>query len=115
MLDYGSGSGVLAIAALLAGAASATATDIDSVAVASCATNAALNGFQDRLRSVLCQPLDPASSLTLLSTANLLAHSLQPVWSGRIKSTPHTLLTLRSSSGKSGLSCLLPCPAVPRC
>lgn len=53
-MDYGSGSGVLALAALHGGAAMATATDVERVAVAVCAENAALNGFGSRMHSALC-------------------------------------------------------------
>lgn len=58
VLDYGSGSGVLAIAALMAGARSGVATDIDPVAVSSCATNAGLNGLQERLQCNVCSAIE---------------------------------------------------------
>lgn len=45
VLDLGSGSGILSIASLLLGAASATAVDIDPLAVDVSVENAALNGF----------------------------------------------------------------------
>jgi predicted nicotinamide N-methyase len=44
VLDFGSGSGLVAIAAALAGAASVTAAEIDRFAAAAIAANAALNG-----------------------------------------------------------------------
>ena len=43
VLDLGAGSGIAAIAALLAGAARATAADIDPLSVAACELNAAAN------------------------------------------------------------------------
>jgi predicted nicotinamide N-methyase len=43
VLDFGAGSGLVAIAAALAGAAAVTATDIDPFAAAAIAANAALN------------------------------------------------------------------------
>ncbi len=44
VLDFAAGSGLAGIAALMAGAASATAADIDRVATAAIALNAAANG-----------------------------------------------------------------------
>ncbi len=49
VLDYGCGSGILAIAALKLGAASATGMDIDPQAVLATRQNAADNGVGDRL------------------------------------------------------------------
>jgi len=45
VLDFGAGSGLLALAAARAGAASATAAEIDRFAAAAIALNAALNGL----------------------------------------------------------------------
>ncbi|ASK33391.1 hypothetical protein CEK62_02815 [Alcanivorax sp. N3-2A] len=58
VLDVGPGSGVVAIAAALAGAASVTACDLDADALAACAANAALNGVAVRLSDDLeaCLP-----------------------------------------------------------
>lgn len=47
VLDLGSGSGILSIASLLLGAKTATAVDIDPLAVDVSRENAALNGFYD--------------------------------------------------------------------
>jgi ribosomal protein L11 methyltransferase len=44
VMDYGAGSGVLALGALRLGAACACATDVDALAVGACLSNAALNG-----------------------------------------------------------------------
>ena len=52
VLDYGCGSGVLAIAALKLGAAAATGMDIDPQAVTATRQNAADNGVADRLTVV---------------------------------------------------------------
>ncbi len=49
VVDYGCGSGVLAIAALALGAASAWAVDVDAQALEATADNAALNGVADAL------------------------------------------------------------------
>jgi predicted nicotinamide N-methyase len=46
VLDFGSGSGLVAIAAALAGAARVTAAEIDPFAAAAIAANAALNGVE---------------------------------------------------------------------
>jgi ribosomal protein L11 methyltransferase len=52
VLDLGSGTGILAIAALKLGAAGATCVDLDSRAVASARRNCELNGVADRVRHV---------------------------------------------------------------
>nr|WP_218948191.1 MULTISPECIES: 50S ribosomal protein L11 methyltransferase [unclassified Acinetobacter] len=49
VIDYGCGSGILAVAALLLGAKYAYATDIDPQAVLATKQNAELNGVLDRL------------------------------------------------------------------
>jgi ribosomal protein L11 methyltransferase len=49
VLDVGCGSGILALAALKLGAASALALDVSSVAVEATAENARLNGLADRV------------------------------------------------------------------
>jgi len=49
VLDYGCGSGVLAIAAALLGAEAVVAVDIDSQAIEATRLNAALNAIDDRL------------------------------------------------------------------
>jgi ribosomal protein L11 methyltransferase len=49
VLDVGSGSGILALAALLLGAGQADCLDTDPVAVDATLANAAANGFADRV------------------------------------------------------------------
>jgi predicted nicotinamide N-methyase len=51
VLDIGSGSGIVAIAAAMAGAAAVTATEIDPFAAASIGLNAALNGVTVRIET----------------------------------------------------------------
>jgi ribosomal protein L11 methyltransferase len=74
VLDVGTGSGILAIAALKLGAASALATDIDPTAVRIAADNAALNDvaafMQVEVGSV------PATGTFDLILANILAETL---------------------------------------
>jgi ribosomal protein L11 methyltransferase len=51
-LDLGSGTGILAIAAIRLGAETVVAVDIEWPAAVSCAANARLNGMEDRVLSV---------------------------------------------------------------
>jgi len=53
VLDFGSGTGVLAFVALLSGAARAVGVDIDPVSVEAATRNAELNSLSDRARFVL--------------------------------------------------------------
>ena len=71
VLDYGSGSGILAIASLLAGADCADAVDIDPQAVQACKENARRNGVENRLHS--CQPEQLPERQYPLVIANILA------------------------------------------
>lgn len=50
LLDLGSGTGILAIAALKLGAGHATCVDIEATAVATAEENCRLNGFDERVR-----------------------------------------------------------------
>ena len=74
VLDFGCGSGILAIAALRLGAARALGTDIDDQALWASRENAARNGVAERLD--LCRPeVLPESPVDLL-LANILANPL---------------------------------------
>lgn len=73
------GSGVLAIAALLLGAASAAATDVDPLAVRAAGANAALNGVAERIIAVPCvhdMPLPSVTKIDVRIASGRLAVSL---------------------------------------
>ena len=74
VLDYGCGSGVLAIAALALGASHAWATDNDPQALAATRSNAELNGAAERLEIAAPQAL-PAVTVDIV-VANILAGPL---------------------------------------
>lgn len=74
VLDFGCGSGVLAIAALLLGAQRAVAVDIDPQALLATRDNAALNGVADRLECYL--PDDMPNGAHDVVLANILAGPL---------------------------------------
>ena len=71
VVDYGCGSGILAIAALKLGAAEALAFDIDPQARLAARDNAVRNGVADRLTVAATAPHEPASCDALV--ANILA------------------------------------------
>lgn len=75
VLDYGCGSGVLAIAALKLGAASAAAVDIDPQAVTATLDNAQRNGVADRLTVSTVARMDATPVDAVL--ANILAEPLE--------------------------------------
>jgi ribosomal protein L11 methyltransferase len=75
VIDYGCGSGILAIAALRLGARSAFGTDTDPQALTVARENAARNGVLERL--TLCLPdAMPAAASADLVLANILAPAL---------------------------------------
>lgn len=75
LLDYGCGSGVLSIAALALGARAATATDIDTQALAATRANAERNAVQGRISIVTSDQLDPDARFDLI-VANILSNTL---------------------------------------
>lgn len=74
VLDFGCGSGVLAIAALLLGAKEVYACDIDPQALLATRENAKLNGVEQRLHCMLPEAL-PAQQYDVV-VANILAEPL---------------------------------------
>ena len=76
VLDIGTGSGILAIAALKLGAAVAEGVDIDPVAVRTAGENAALNGVADKLTVLVGALSDKASGKYDIITANIVANAI---------------------------------------
>lgn len=74
VLDYGCGSGILAIAARLLGAGHVDAVDIDPAAIESTARNAAANGQR---HGVHAGPVESAHGRYALVVANILAAPLR--------------------------------------
>ncbi|MGI9330012.1 MAG: 50S ribosomal protein L11 methyltransferase [Gammaproteobacteria bacterium] len=75
VLDFGCGSGVLAMAAVLLGAREAWAVDIDPQALDACARNAATNGVADRVLIAAPEELAPDLKVDAL-VANILSGTL---------------------------------------
>lgn len=80
VIDYGCGSGVLGVAALLLGAKCVYAVDIDPQAILATKQNAALNGVADRLEVFLPEEFSAFQKAECLQadviTANILAKPL---------------------------------------
>ena len=95
VIDYGCGSGILAIAALKLGAATALAIDIDPQALLATSDNARRNGVADRL-SVAAAP--PPSVVCDVLLANILAEPLE-----RLAPQLSTLVAPRGRLVLSGL------------
>jgi ribosomal protein L11 methyltransferase len=74
VIDYGCGSGILAIAALKLGAASALGVDIDPQAVIATRENSVRNGVADRLTA--CTVAQVAAGPADILLANILADPL---------------------------------------
>ena len=97
VLDFGCGSGILAIAAKLLGAARVTAVDHDAQALAVTAENAARNGVEVGIESAEAFVADPCFDAVV---ANILARTL-------IELAPRLGGSLRPG-GRIGLSGVLP-------
>lgn len=74
VLDFGCGSGILALAALKLGAARAVGVDNDPQALVASADNAARNGVGERLQ--VCLPADEPVRTYPVVVANILASAL---------------------------------------
>ena len=74
-LDYGCGSGVLAIAALLLGCKQAQGTDIDPQAVTATLDNAQRNDLSARMQACLVEDFSPSATYPLVM-ANILSGPL---------------------------------------
>ena len=76
VLDIGTGSGILAIAALKLGAACAEGVDIDPMCVRTAGENAARNGVEDRFTVLVGDLSDKASGQYNIITANIVAAAI---------------------------------------
>ena len=76
VLDIGTGSGILAIAALKLGAAVAEGVDIDPMCVRTAGENAQRNGVADRFRVLVGDLSDKASGQYNIITANIVAAAI---------------------------------------
>ena len=76
MLDVGCGSGILAVAALLLGADSATGIDIDELAVKASKENAERNNVADRYTGIHGNLADKAQGKYDIITANIVADAI---------------------------------------
>ena len=97
VVDYGCGSGVLAIAALLLGAKKAYATDIDPQAMQATGDNARVNGVGDRLIECSAKEIEKVEVDVVI--ANILAAPLIDL--------AETLASLCKTGGRIVLSGLL--------
>lgn len=102
VVDFGSGSGVLAIAAALLGAARVHATDIDPQALAATASNAAANGVGERV--TVCSPAALAASLGGAAPVDIL---LANILFGPLEALADTFAALVRPGGSLVLSGLL--------
>ena len=94
IVDYGCGSGVLAIAALKLGAAAALAVDIDPQALVATRENAARNGVAERVTVAL--PSEAEGRKTDILLANILAEpllELAPIFAERVATGGRVVLS----------------------
>lgn len=85
VLDVGCGSGVLAVAAVLLGAAGAVGTDVDPAALAATEANAARNGVADRVAVHLADAAPPEPAAVVVANIGAAAlRELAPVLVARV-------------------------------
>lgn len=99
VLDYGCGSGILAIAALKLGAKSATGVDIDEQALIASKENAHRNGVEDKLQLVMGTDKKLDLPQFPVTVANILA--------GPLAELEPIIASLTQSGGKLALSGIL--------
>lgn len=99
VIDYGCGSGILAIAALLLGAQSAVGVDIDPQAISASADNAARNGIAKERISLYLPPQMPKDLQADIVLANILA--------GPLVELAQPIMAMLKSGGQLVLSGLL--------
>ena len=75
VLDIGTGSGILAVAAVKLGAVSALGIDVDPDATSAAQTNAERNGCADRIEIALAGPETLTGEAFPVAVANLLTHT----------------------------------------
>ena len=106
VIDFGCGSGILAIAALKLGAKQAIGIDIDPQAILASRNNAAANGVADRLQLFLAKD-QPKDLIADVVVANILA--------GPLKELATQIITLVKPDGDLGLSGILATQAESVC
>lgn len=106
VIDFGCGSGILAIAALKLGAKAAIGIDIDPQAILASRNNAEANGVADKLQLFLAKD-QPQNLQADVVVANILA--------GPLKELAPQIITLVKPQGDLGLSGILATQAASVC
>ena len=78
MLDVGTGSGILSIAAVKLGAAEVTAVDIEATAIENARANCVLNGVDAQVVLMQCS-VDRVSGIFDVVVANIISSILLPI------------------------------------
>lgn len=77
VLDIGTGSGILAVSALLLGAKSAIGIDIDPMCVRTASENAQRNGVEDKFLAKIGDLADQTKGAYTIITANIVADAIK--------------------------------------